>query len=584
MENIFIAERQEIQTAPSGTDKIISVFYQSEVDYFYDFFDAEQYETLYYDLDDAIDRFLLENKTEKAFLYRDISLLQCFRLSLFLHLLNVEILQRTFRCLATSRPHAFFHIEEHGFNSYASYLSQIVPGACPDLFSRVVTIPAQTAKSRTSPSVKSLFKNLLWPSRVHKWGVQNPQVLVYSDYYRTSAVMKRLGITNCVYYTCFPEPKLFFTSVRDGFAYVQNVFSESKKTAGETFAPTIDRPLVSETAFSKFHHLRSIAEEALNSFFKTELPALLFQIDCAHELFPKKPSLQSVLLDEDLSPHKNALCQVAQKFNKKCYVEAHGALGDKYGYLPLTADHMFVWGKAQKNKLVQWGCPPDRLIVAGCSKYAAYQTKNDRAIREQFCKTNGFTSERRIVSFFPFPSLDPRLFSNKILHDRIESILKILETEDIQLCIKLHPGEVHKGFYYSWAKKNSAKIKIAVIQKADPLLLVKASDFLIVHDSTIAVDGFAMGKPVIFFPVFPEPIYSNSSVSELYKYGVFYCPNNDEEFRKTLKVLIKNPQIPTMEPNWNRMRLDCLNEGGPLPEEIMSRHLLRQIPYEEVSR
>ncbi len=589
MENIFIAERQGIQSPPSaaGAGRIISVLYEPGMEYFYDFFDAEHYEALYYALDEAVDRFLLENKTETALLYRDISLLQCFRLALFLYLLNAEILQRTFRRLAASSADASFHIEEHDFNGYAPYLSKIVPSACPDLLSRVVMTPLQTAKPRTSVSAKNLFKNLLWPSRVHRRGVHNPQALVYSDYYRASAVMKRLGNTNCVYYTCFPEPKLFFTSLRYGFAYVQNVFSKSKQTAAhrqsERFAAAIHRLLVSETAFRKFPQLPCIAKEALDSFFKTELPALLFQIDCAHELFERYPSIQSTLLDEDLSPFKNALCQVAQKFNKKCYVEAHGALGDKYGYLPLTADHMFVWGEAQKNKLVEWGCPPDRMIVSGCSKYEAYKNTKDGSSRDGLAKKYGFSPNRSIVSFFPFPNLDRRLWYNKILQERVEFILNSLKSEKIQFIIKLHPGEIYKSFYHSWAASNP-QTRCAVIYGEDPLLVVKASDFLIAHDSTMAVDGFAMGKPVIFFPLFPESIFSNSSVSEFYKYGVFYRPAGDEEFHGTLKALLKNPQFPATEDNWNRMRRDGLSEGGPLPEEIMSRHLLGQIPHEEFSR
>lgn len=581
MENILITEREEGMVAPSGIQRTISVSYRPGIEYFYDYLDFKQYEKIYFNLDKELDQFISETRNNKTFFYRDIAYLRCFRLRIFLYLLNAELLQQAFGQLA-SKSKVRFYIENNTFDSHVPYLKPILNKVYPDLTSQV-SILGKTKIEKYTPSrlsVKDRLKKILWPARVQNKFSQNQKVLIYSDYYRASAIMKKLRGENCIYYTCFPEPGVFFHSLRNGFSFIQNVCTQSedvryrKIIEFQKINPVLSAIL--KNSFKKFPQLRSVAHGFIEHLFQAELPGVLFQIDRASELFEKEKSVQSVLLDEDQSPLKNALCQTAMKFKRTCFVEMHGSLGDKYGYLPLTADFMFVWGEPQKQKLIRWGCDPGRIIVSGCSKYEPYKAKDERSVRYHISKSFGLSSDKPIISFFPYPSMDSCLPYNKMIKDRIEFILNSLGTEKIQLIIKLHPAERNKDFYYSWSARNGVKTKIIVTHNTDPLLLVKASDFLIVHDSTIAMDGFAMGKAVIFFPSLLETVFSNDCVSEFRSYGVFYRPQNAKEFLSILKSLIRNPHLNFTADELKRIRKDCLNEGGRLAEDIMSLHLLKE--------
>jgi len=73
--------------------------------------------------------------------------------------------------------------------------------------------------------------------------------------------------------------------------------------------------------------------------------------------------LKEIHLDEDISPDKNALCQIASQAKIKTVVHCHGNLGIITGFLPLTADFIQVKWPEQKKKLIDWGLEPYRIIV-----------------------------------------------------------------------------------------------------------------------------------------------------------------------------------------------------------------------------
>ncbi len=99
------------------------------------------------------------------------------------------------------------------------------------------------------------------------------------------------------------------------------------------------------------------------NFYQFEASTLEAQIDNFHKMFKTMPKLKTVILDEDISPDKNALCQVARQYGAKSTVICHGQLGIISGFLPLTADFIQVKYPEQKSKLIKWGLEPFRIIV-----------------------------------------------------------------------------------------------------------------------------------------------------------------------------------------------------------------------------
>lgn len=74
-------------------------------------------------------------------------------------------------------------------------------------------------------------------------------------------------------------------------------------------------------------------------------------------------AIKEIVLDEDISPDKNALCQIASQRGIRTVVQCHGNLGIITGFLPLTADFMQVKWPEQRAKLIKWGLEPYRIIV-----------------------------------------------------------------------------------------------------------------------------------------------------------------------------------------------------------------------------
>jgi len=98
------------------------------------------------------------------------------------------------------------------------------------------------------------------------------------------------------------------------------------------------------------------------NYYQHEARGLHNQIDSFYELLEKFP-LKEIHLDEDISPDKNALCQVARIMGVTTTVHCHGQLGVITGFLPLTADFMSIKLVEQKKKLIAWGLEPFRIIT-----------------------------------------------------------------------------------------------------------------------------------------------------------------------------------------------------------------------------
>lgn len=87
-----------------------------------------------------------------------------------------------------------------------------------------------------------------------------------------------------------------------------------------------------------------------------------FIVEC-HVFFKKAQKLAFLVLDEDISPNKNAMVQVAHQYGVTSFVRLHGNLGLRNGFAPLTANYIMVNYLGQKNKLIKWGVPHGRVLV-----------------------------------------------------------------------------------------------------------------------------------------------------------------------------------------------------------------------------
>ena len=199
------------------------------------------------------------------------------------------------------------------------------------------------------------------------------------------------------------------------------------------------------------------------------------------------------IFDEDISCLKNCLVQLCIHYSIKTIVKIHGVLGAKRGFLPLTANEIHVWDEKQKEKLVTWGCRPDAIKVVGyIDRYLAYSKLNQKAIHYEVCRDFGLNKAKRIILVCPHTRSNFGDGEEDKIRRGLDAIIETLsETETEQFIVKLHPGSDD----LAWWK--CLDVGHPIVKNYDTWKLIIASDIVISHHSTVALDAHVLGKKVI---------------------------------------------------------------------------------------
>lgn len=211
--------------------------------------------------------------------------------------------------------------------------------------------------------------------------------------------------------------------------------------------------------------------------------------------------IKEIYLDEDISVIKNTFVQVAKKFKVPTYVLQHGALGQANGFLPLTADKIIVWEDRNKVKLTSWGLEADRIIVGGYDfrykKVLNRLKENDKKIKDAV-RSNFGLDDRPIIVFAPHT----RTNFGDGNEDKIKEGIEIIRDAIIRLSfnyyniiVKLHPSSDDVPFWKEFKKEYNLSFSIS--RDYDAFDIAWASSFMVVQNSTYAIDGLKMGKKVI---------------------------------------------------------------------------------------
>lgn len=587
--SIFIREDPET-ISPGASARVINCFYEEGHEYFYDCLDTSFFkpctEDIYSELLSRLDK--TKNLFFPGFRYQGVDLLSCFKLLLFGYAVDCAVAAQNLICFFTKNPDPVFYIEDGKRDWTTPYLNQIIEMCPQKIRERIRKFTHHPGRDVCGKKEKFIWPDL-WPDQL-RFISKSPTIAVYSDFQRAKSVVRLVRDNGCVYFADSHAPRMFINSLKEGFSYYQTSAPQKIDPSYHEIVGEFQKAIQHVAPFSDFKiaglDCASVLALKSEQLAKDVLPSLLFQIDQILHFFCTNNSVRTVLLDEDITPTKNAFCQIAKRFDVTTFVQSHGTLAARQGFIPVTANAIFVWGQQQKKILVDWGCPEKQIIVSGCSRYHQYQVLEDRCIREKVFKQLGFNPDTRTVLFAPHPLQSERHFSASIIRKRIASILNVLlGFANIQVILKLHPGEKYQAYYEQLYKIATASRKVRIIKKKDPFLLIKASDFIIAHDSTIAVDGFALNRNVIFYSVLPLESQLKHSVSDFDKYAVFYQPSDESELRGVVELLIKDPSVRPPNARWEEARKECLNEeGGRLPEEIIASYLCGESePFQELT-
>ncbi len=567
MSKVLILEEQT-HVPQSGYDHVFS-FRAAPADSFPDhYLSAAEADSLYEEVYDALSASIEAHPFASWLSHRGIDLLWCFKKSIFeqayLAVIRYEILQRVIHKF----PGGQFYLERLPKNSKGSHLSEILEGSPFKTAANIrwigEVVPEKISREDCPP-------NSFLPPMLVLGDLRRQSVATCYDFQKAQGVLRHLKQDGYILLSNSQPRRMFFNALlhraslcqihyrpQDGIGYTKicsELIERARREPG-LFAGLRFRGL----------EVQNLLRSKLCRVFEESLPRLLFEIDRFHDFFSAASSLKSILLDEDISPPRRALCKIARSRGVQTFVECHGVIGGKHGFVPPAADKMFVWGEAQKKKLVMWGAPEEQIIISGYSRYTAYQKMDSVAVRRSVAKKFGLDPSKKIV-LLAFPPITHSWFvifeqkMRKVIEQTLAVVAELLGSiPQMQVVLKVHPADHEKSWYRDWLKKNHPE-RFVIVENYDSLLLAKAADFLIVYQSTYAVDGFALGKPVI-------SLWDDSNFFDEFKpYKVFTEVKSAKELREAILKFL-NGFVPPA--NWQEARRACLNENGEDPDRFIA--------------
>jgi UDP-N-acetylglucosamine 2-epimerase len=217
------------------------------------------------------------------------------------------------------------------------------------------------------------------------------------------------------------------------------------------------------------------------------------------------------------------------------FVNAEGGPTDVVNPLwrPIV-DKLAVFGDYYKDIFVNYGSySPDKVVVTGQPKND-YLARADKIFdKNKLCNKLGIKPNEKIVVWITQTH-------GLTLDENRKSILCVYNTikllENIQLIIKLHPGEDQKAPLY---KENKLIKPIIIAAKdADTNELLYACDVIITKNSTTAIEAMILNKPVIILNLskMPDAVpYAGS--------GVAVAVYKEEDLLPTLEKVLYNSQF-----------------------------------------
>ncbi len=170
----------------------------------------------------------------------------------------------------------------------------------------------------------------------------------------------------------------------------------------------------------------------------------------------------------------------------------HGVINNSFGYLPVLADKLFVWGELQKALLTKYTNDSSKILVGGASQFSM----------PKFCKRNEVLENLNLEiskKYVTFGSSNvPEPFRSLAMQEFCEAAKKN-SNPGIKFLVKLHPAEPIQ--YYSQYFKDNTEIKILPKVGLSKMEFFSFCDILVVYCSALGFDAILNDCPLIVINV-----------------------------------------------------------------------------------
>lgn len=175
------------------------------------------------------------------------------------------------------------------------------------------------------------------------------------------------------------------------------------------------------------------------------------------------------------------------------------ALSVRAPYCPIP-DQTAVYGPYHKELLTEISAyPAASVVVTGQPRYDVLAQTGTRRDRGAVLSSLHLDPAKGTVLWATQTHSLPARESRRNVEAVYEALARL---EDAQLVIKLHPSEDQRATLY---RQNGSTAPTIVGREGDTLALLRASDVLITHQSTVAMEAVALNRPVLILNLSGEP-------------------------------------------------------------------------------
>jgi glycosyltransferase involved in cell wall biosynthesis len=240
----------------------------------------------------------------------------------------------------------------------------------------------------------------------------------------------------------------------------------------------------------------------LDYLFREYFPRLRNLIRQVHS-FLKGRNVSLVVMDEDACDFNKILAKAAASQNIPSLVIQHGAPCLPYGFVPLSATHMAVWGELSHAKFSKWGTPASRMSITGVPKYDCLIEK-DTLRNEATYRVLNFDPAKKTIMVCPgISAVNPfeRYVENVSSFEENfgmieESLSAVAALSNTQLIIKLHARDRDEVFIREHVDQRRLS-NVRVLKVFDTIALLGITDLLIASYSSVVLEAMLLDIPIV---------------------------------------------------------------------------------------
>lgn len=248
------------------------------------------------------------------------------------------------------------------------------------------------------------------------------------------------------------------------------------------------------------------------------------QILMAYEQFLTKVNPRFIVVEYDRFFNTSPLVLAAKALHIPSFTMMHGAVNNRFGYLPILADRLFCWGEGQKKLLERFGnefnIGSDLIQIAGAPQLM------QKVIADK--------KEQMIKLEIPFEKKVVLLATNNVRlelrHKLVEIFCEAIASNDAYHgIVRFHPSE-DSSFYKVYQKQYpTVTFDMESILSYEESLSI--ADLVCIYNSAFGLDAVLRNIPVLIINIETEGL---GQAEDLISSGEMPCLNSLKEFEDIL--------------------------------------------------